>query len=88
MGDSGAAGAVPAEAGQSAFAAIQEIVQILEADPKTDGPRSISRRCDATAIEMSNVNLNADARSEPVEGGMRFIVTGAGAVTKLHPPDG
>jgi hypothetical protein len=36
MHEEGAAGNVPTQPGQGAFAAIQEIVGILEADPKTD----------------------------------------------------
>ncbi len=80
MGESGAAGRVPAEAGQSAFAAIQEIIQILEADPKTDWSKVDIEALRRHLIDMNNVTLNADARGEPVEGGMRFIVTGAGAV--------
>ena len=35
----------PTMPGQDAFGAIQEIVRILEADPKPTGPRSILKRC-------------------------------------------
>lgn len=31
-------------------------------------------------IDMDNVTLRADAKSEPVEGGMRFIVSGSGQI--------
>jgi hypothetical protein len=80
MTASGAAGSVPTEAGQSAFAAIQEIVQILEADPRTDWSKVDIEALRRHLIDMNNVTLAADVRAEPVEGGMRFTVTGAGAV--------
>ncbi len=80
MSAGGAVGAVPTQAGQSAFAAIQEIVQILEADPKTDWSKVDIEALRRHLIDMNNVTLAADVRSEPVEGGMRFTVTGAGAV--------
>jgi hypothetical protein len=76
----GQSGAVPTQAGQSAFAAIQEIVAILEADPKTDWSKVDIEALRRHLIDMNNVTLAADVRSEPVEGGMRFAVTGAGAV--------
>lgn len=75
-----ASDAVPTEAGQSAFAAIQEIVGILEADPRTDWSKVDIEALRRHLIDMNNVTLNADVRSEPVEGGIRFTVTGAGAV--------
>ena len=75
----------PPQAGQSAFAAIQEIVQILEADPKTDWSKVDIEALRRHLIDMNNVTLYADVRSEPVEGGMRFTVTGAGAGQGLDP---
>lgn len=74
------AGATPTQGGQSAFAAIQEIVAILEADPKTDWSKVDIEALRRHLIDMDNVTLRAEARSEPVEGGMRFVVTGTGAV--------
>ena len=62
MGESGAAGRVPAEAGQSAFAAIQEIIQILEADPKTDWSKVDIEALRHHLIDMNNVTLNADVK--------------------------
>ena len=72
--------APPKEPGQSAFAAIQEIVEILEADPKTDWAKVNIDALRAHLIDMNNVTLAAQVASEPIEGGMRYAVTGAGSV--------
>ena len=50
----GARGARPTEAGQGAFAAIQEIVAILEADPDTDWSK-----VDIDALRQHLVDMNA-----------------------------
>jgi hypothetical protein len=76
----GAAAPLPTQAGQSAFAAIQEIVELLEADPKTDWSKVDIEALRRHLIDMNNVTLAADVRAEPVDGGMRFTVTGSGAV--------
>ena len=70
----------PTEPGQSAFAAIQEIVQILENDPRTDWSKVDIEALRQHLIDMSNVTLAAHVSSEPLDGGMRFIVTGDGGV--------
>jgi hypothetical protein len=71
---------VPTQPGQDAFAAIQEIVGILEANPHTDWSKVNIDALRQDLIDMNNVTLEAKATSEPVEGGMRFNVTGEGAV--------
>jgi hypothetical protein len=76
----GMTGSIPTEPGQSAFAAIQEIVGILEADPKTDWTRVNIEALRQHLIDMNNVTLSSTVTSEPVEGGMRFTVTGVGPV--------
>jgi len=76
-----AATAAPKESGQSAFAAIQEIVEILEADPKTDWSKVNIDALRAHLIDMNNVTLGAQVASEAMEGGMRYSVTGAGPVS-------
>lgn len=68
------------EPGQAAFAAIQEIVQILEADPKTDWSKVDVEALRQHLIDMNNVTMAARVKSETIEGGTRFIVTGEGAV--------
>jgi hypothetical protein len=80
MGMHDSQGAAPTQAGQSAFAAVQEIVGILEADPKTDWSKVNIEGLRQHLIDMNNVTLSADVKSDPVEGGIRFTVTGTGAV--------
>lgn len=70
----------PTQAGQAAFAAIQEIVEILEADPATDWSKVNIEALRQHLIDMDNVTLRAEVKNEPIEGGMRFIVSGAGPV--------
>lgn len=74
-----AAGVVPNQSGQAAFAAIQEIVGILEADPKTDWARVDIEALRQHLIDMNNVTLNAVVTDEQVPGGMRYTVSGAGS---------
>jgi hypothetical protein len=71
---------MPSQPGQGAFAAIQEIVEILEADPTTDWSKVNIEALRRHLIDMDNVTLRADVKSEPIDGGMRFIVTGVGPV--------
>jgi hypothetical protein len=71
---------VPTQSGQAAFAAIQEIVGILEADPKTDWSKVDIEALRQHLIDMNNVTLASAVTSEPVPGGMRYRVAGAGAV--------
>ncbi|GGX48580.1 hypothetical protein [Saccharospirillum salsuginis] len=67
---------VPTEPGQSAFATIQEIVGLLEADPETDWNRVDIERLRQHLIDMNNVTVAAHVDSERVDGGIRFRVTG------------
>ena len=80
MTHGGSAAMTATQPGQSAFAAIQEIVGILEADPKTDWSRVNIDALREHLIDMSNVTLGAEIKSEPIEGGLRFMVSGTGAV--------
>lgn len=68
------------EPGQAAFAAIQEIVQILEADPKTDWAKVDVEALRQHLIDMNKVTMAAEVKSETIDGGMRFIVTGEGTI--------
>ena len=74
------AGAVATQPGQGAFAAIQEIVEILAADPKTDWSRVNIDALRQHLIDMNSVTLAANVKNEPIDGGMRFDVTGEGPV--------
>ncbi|MEE4014730.1 hypothetical protein V1T76_21880 [Roseibium sp. FZY0029] len=73
--------AVPREPGQSAFAAIQEIVSLLEADPQTDWSKVDIEALRSHLIDMDNVTLRSNVQTMPVDGGYRFTVTGEGNVT-------
>ena len=73
-------GAVATQPGQGAFAAIQEIVEILAADPKTDWSKVNIDALRQHLIDMNNVTLAANVKNEPIDGGMRFDVTGEGPV--------
>jgi hypothetical protein len=66
--------------GQAAFGAIQEIVEMLEADPTTDWSKVDIDALRQHLIDMDNVTLHADVKGEPISGGMRFVVSGAGPV--------
>lgn len=68
----------PVLAGQDAFGAIQEIVHILEADPKTDWSKVNLEALRQHFIDMAEVTLNANATVEPVDGGIEAKITGSG----------
>ncbi len=72
--------ALPHEGGQAAFAAIQEIVTMLQADPHTDWSKVNIEALRQHLIDMDNVTLHANATSEDISDGMRFLVTGEGPV--------
>ena len=80
MGGQQLAGAVATQPGQGAFAAIQEIVEIVAADPKTDWSRVNIDALRQHLIDMNSVTLAANVKNEPIDGGMRFDVTGEGPV--------
>jgi hypothetical protein len=67
----------PSLPGQDAFGAIQEIVRILEADPKTDWSKVDLESLRQHLIDMNEVTLKADAAAKPVDGGLEIAVTGA-----------
>ena len=64
--------------GQDAFGAIQEIVLILEADPKTDWSKVDLEALRQHLIDMNEVTLHADAAAKPITGGLEIAVTGTG----------
>jgi hypothetical protein len=72
--------AAPAEPGEAAFAAIQEIVSILEADPQTDWSMVDIEALRLHLVDMHNVTVEASVMAETLASGMRFTVTGSGAV--------
>ena len=72
---------IPTEPGQSAFAAIQEIVELLESDPSTDWSKVDIEALRRHLIDMDNVTLRAEVVATPVAGGTRFVVTGPADVS-------
>ena len=68
----------PTMPGQDAFGAVQEIVRILEADPKTDWSKVNLEALRQHLIDMDEVTLKADAVAKPVDGGLEITVTGSG----------
>jgi hypothetical protein len=68
----------PTRPGQDAFGAIQEIVELLSADPATDWSKVNIEALRGHLIDMNEVTLNAQVASKPVEGGLEMVVTGAG----------
>ena len=68
----------PTMPGQDAFGAVQEIVRILEADPKTDWSKVNLEALRQHLIDMSEVTLKADAVTKPIDGGIEVTVTGTG----------
>ena len=58
------AATAPAQPGQGAFAAIQEIVGILEADSSTDWSKVNIEALRQHLIDMDNVTLRSEVKSE------------------------
>jgi hypothetical protein len=68
----------PTMPGQDAFGAVQEIVQILEADPKTDWSKVNLEALRQHLIDMNEVTLRAAAAATETDGGLSVAVTGSG----------
>ena len=70
------------EAGQAAFAAIAEIVRLLEADPGTDWSRVNLDALREHLRDMDRVMMHSRVVRTDVAGGLRMEVTGAGEVAE------
>jgi hypothetical protein len=68
----------PTMSGQDAFAAIAEIVAILDADPSTDWTKIDLERLRQHLIDMNEVVLHAAVTPSPAPGGLVMDVTGPG----------
>ena len=75
-----AASSLPKESGQSAFAALAEIVAMLDAEPATDWSKVNIESLRQHLIDMNNVTLGADVVATRIANRMRFAVTGTPAV--------
>lgn len=69
---------MPTETGQSAFAAIAEIVVLLNADPNTDWANVSIDKLRKHLVDMNEVTLNATATQSDAEGTVVFKVSGSG----------
>jgi hypothetical protein len=68
----------PTMPGQDAFGAIQEVVQILQSDPKTDWSKVNIDALRQHLIDMNEVTLRAAATPRVFDNGIEFMVTGEG----------
>ena len=75
-----APGAMPQQTGEAAFAAIQEIVALLEADPATDWSKVNIEALRQHLIDMNNVTLQASVKVVDNKSSITFVVSGEGAV--------
>jgi hypothetical protein len=74
----GAAAGQPRMPGQGAFGTIQEVVQILEADPATDWTKVNIAALREHLIDMNEVTLHAAAAERALENGVEIVVSGEG----------
>lgn len=70
-------GAQPTMAGEAAFGTIQEIVQILDADPSTDWSKVNIAALREHLIDMNEVTLRAAASERALDNGIEITITGA-----------
>ena len=68
---------MPARPGQEAFGTIQEIVEILEADPNTDWSKIDLTGLREHLIDMDELTMRARAVPTQIPGGLKIAVTGA-----------
>lgn len=68
-------GGLPTEPGQGAFAAIAEIVSILQSDPATDWSKVNIEALRQHLIDMNNVTLRAQVAEQDIDSGAIFTVT-------------
>jgi hypothetical protein len=78
MHGAGHSDGMPTEPGQAAFGAIQEIVRMLQADPMTNWSKVDIDALRQHLVDMNELTLHADAKKEPIEKGLRILVTGSG----------
>ena len=75
--------------GQDAFGAIQEIVQLLQSDPKTDWSKVNIDALRQHLIDMNEVTLHAAAAQRQIDNGIEIAVTGEGrtleAINRMVP---
>jgi hypothetical protein len=70
---------LPKQAGQAVFAALGEVVKLLDADPATDWTKVNLEALRQHLLDMDAVTMRAQVNQVPVAGGFRADVTGSGA---------
>jgi hypothetical protein len=68
----------PVMPGQEVFGTIQEIVRMLEADPKTDWSKVNISALREHLIDMDEVTMRASATERSLDNGIEIAVTGEG----------
>jgi hypothetical protein len=74
----GMAATGPTSSGQDAFAAVAEVVGLLDADPQTDWSRVDLERLRQHLIDMNEVVLRSEVKQSPIPGGLAMEITGSG----------
>jgi hypothetical protein len=77
-GQQSGAVSAPTMPGQDAFGTIQEVVQILQADPATDWSKVNIAALRQHLIDMNEVTLRAVATERMLDNGIEIAVTGEG----------
>lgn len=78
QGQGAAPASSPTMPGQDAFGAIQEIVQMLQSDPRTDWSKVNIEALRQHLIDMNEVTLRAAAAQRTLDNGIEITVTGEG----------
>ncbi|PCI88163.1 MAG: hypothetical protein COB24_03465 [Hyphomicrobiales bacterium] len=73
---------MPTEAGQSAFAAIAEIVEMLNEDPNTDWDKVDIDKLRNHLVDMNELTLNAKVERSSQQGAVIFSIGGAARTLK------
>ncbi len=71
---------IPLEVGQAGFAAIAEVVRMLQADPDTDWSKVNINTLREHLLAMDHLVTGAMVDEQAISGGMRFNVTGKNQV--------
>ena len=80
MHDTVAVTTQPTHGGQAVFAAVTEIVKLLEADATTDWSKVDITALRQHLIDMDNVTMRARVQTVNVPGGLEMLVTGDAVV--------
>ena len=71
------ANSTPTQPGQDAFGAIQEIINMLEADPDTDWSKVDISKLRSHLVDMNRMVMGTQVARKNIEGGLELIVTGS-----------